>query len=114
MTSATSCVMRVSSTRLTSTTRQSCLTGSCGRSASKASSTRLPARTSEAAYLLWNTATPFGIAALNAEVSRQASIIAYADDFKFLFVLTLSWAVLVLFMQPSATAQGDSHAAAMH
>jgi hypothetical protein len=49
----------------------------------------------DAAYLLWNTVTPSGIAALNAEVTRQASIIAYADDFKFLFFLTLSGAVLV-------------------
>jgi len=69
---------------------------------------------SDAAYLLWNTATPTGIAALNAEVTRQASIIAYADDFKFLFFLTLFGAVMVLFMRPSATTQGDSHAAAMH
>ena len=69
---------------------------------------------SEAAYLLWNTATPSGIAALNAEVTRQASIIAYGDDFKFLFFLTLSGAVLVLFMRPSAKAQSDSHTAALH
>ena len=66
---------------------------------------------SDAAYLLWNTTTPSGIAALNAEVTRQASIIAYADDFKFLFFLTLSGAVLVLFMRPGAKALGDSHAA---
>jgi MFS transporter, DHA2 family, multidrug resistance protein len=69
---------------------------------------------SDAAYLLWNPTMPSGVAALNAEVTRQASIIAYADDFKFLFFLTLSGAVLVVFMRPSATAQGDSHAAAMH
>jgi DHA2 family multidrug resistance protein len=55
-----------------------------------------------AAYLLWNVTSPTGLAALNAEVTRQASIIAYSNDFKFLFFLTLPTAILVLFMRPNA------------
>jgi DHA2 family multidrug resistance protein len=55
-----------------------------------------------AAYVVWNVTNPTGLAALNAEVTRQASIIAYADDFKFLFLITLPMAILVLFMRPSA------------
>jgi MFS transporter, DHA2 family, multidrug resistance protein len=57
---------------------------------------------SDAAYLLWNVTTPTGLAALDAEVTRQASIIAYSNDFKFLFFLTLPMVILVLFMRPSA------------
>ncbi|MPZ38292.1 MAG: DHA2 family efflux MFS transporter permease subunit [Rhizobiales bacterium] len=56
----------------------------------------------DAAYLLWNVTTPAGLAALNAEVTRQASIVAYSNDFLFLFFLTLPTAILVLFMRPSA------------
>ena len=52
-----------------------------------------------AAYLLWNSATPPGIAALNEEVTRQASIIAYLDDFKLLLLLCLPMALLLLLMR---------------
>jgi DHA2 family multidrug resistance protein len=68
----------------------------------------------DAAYLLWNTTTPTGIAALNAEVTRQASIIAYSNDFKFLLYLTLSTAVMVLLMRPTAAPSGDGHAVLVH
>ena len=58
-----------------------------------------------AAYLLWNTATPSGVAALNAEVTRQAAIVAYVDDFKLLFLVCLALAPLLLLMrQPRAAA----------
>ena len=52
-----------------------------------------------AAYLIWNSATPPGIAALNEEVTRQASIIAYLDDFKLLLWLCLPMALLLLVMR---------------
>lgn len=55
-----------------------------------------------AAYVAWNVTTPNGLIALNEEVTRQASIIAYANDFKFLFLVTLAMAVPVLFMRASA------------
>jgi DHA2 family multidrug resistance protein len=65
-----------------------------------------------AAYVVWNVTTPTGLAALNVEVTRQASIIAYANDFKFLFLITLPMAILVLFMRPSAPNGGGQPAPA--
>jgi DHA2 family multidrug resistance protein len=59
------------------------------------------------AYLVWNSATSQGLAALNAEVTRQASIIAYIDDFKLLFWLCLPMALLLLFMRRPALGCGD-------
>ena len=44
----------------------------------------------------WNPHTARGLAALNAEVTRQASMIAYLDDFKAIMLLTLLLLPLVL------------------
>jgi len=41
---------------------------------------------------------PQGIVALNAEVTRQATIIAYVNDFKLLFVVSLLMLPLLLLM----------------
>ncbi len=49
------------------------------------------------AYLLWNSATQAGLSALNDEITRQASIIAYMDDFKLMLLVSLP-AVLLLFL----------------
>jgi DHA2 family multidrug resistance protein len=38
---------------------------------------------------LWSSATETGLAALNAEVSRQAVTIAYINDFRFMMYLSL-------------------------
>ena len=43
---------------------------------------------------------PAGLAALNAAVTRQAQMIAYNDDFKLMFVLTLALIPLVLLLRP--------------
>ncbi|PLZ00314.1 EmrB/QacA family drug resistance transporter [Burkholderia sp. WAC0059] len=55
----------------------------------------------------WNFHVPSGLAALNEEVTRQASMIAYVDDFKLLFVLTLAVIPFVLFLKtaPAAAAK---------
>jgi len=66
-----------------------------------------------AAYVVWNVTNPTGLAALNEEVTRQASIIAYANDFKLLFLVTLPLAFLVLFMRPAAS-NGGAEAAPAH
>ena len=50
------------------------------------------------AYLLWSTANSQGLAALNAEVTRQAAIIAYVNDFKLLFIVSLLMLPLLLMM----------------
>ena len=60
-----------------------------------------------ATYLYWSTANPQGFATLNAEVTRQAAIIAYVDDFKLLFVVSLLMLPLVLLMRRP---QGDGTA----
>ena len=64
------------------------------------------------AYLFWNSATAPGRAALNAEVTRQASIIAYLNDFKFMFVVCLATACLLLLLRrpPASSADTVKHA----
>ena len=52
-------------------------------------------------------AAPFGldtskhIAALNAEVARQAAIVAYIDDFKLMMLIALAALPLLLFLRPA-------------
>ncbi|HXQ84307.1 MAG TPA: DHA2 family efflux MFS transporter permease subunit [Xanthobacteraceae bacterium] len=62
------------------------------------------------AYLYWNTATQAGLSALNAEITRQASIIAYMDDFKLMLLVSLP-AVLLLFLmrRPGSALAGGDH-----
>jgi DHA2 family multidrug resistance protein len=66
-----------------------------------------------AVHQWWNPATTQGAALLNAEITRQSSIIAYADDFWLLMVLALSMLVLLPLMQrpPKAAAADPAHAA---
>ena len=40
--------------------------------------------------------TPSGLAALNAEVTRQAAMVAYVDDFKLLMLIALAAMPLLL------------------
>jgi DHA2 family multidrug resistance protein len=57
-------------------------------------------------YLWWGISNPQGIAALNAEVTRQAAIIAYLDDFKLLFIVSLLMIPLLLLMRGPARDAG--------
>ncbi|MHA4870989.1 MDR family MFS transporter [Duganella sp. PWIR1] len=52
--------------------------------------------------LLENVATPEAAAALNTEITRQASMIAYVDDFWLMFILTLCVIPLLLLIKPAA------------
>jgi len=65
------------------------------------------------AFVYWNTAAGAGLAALNAEITRQASIIAYADDFKFMLLITLPTAFLLLLMRRPNTAPAAAEPAAV-
>ena len=47
----------------------------------------------------WDASTLAGAAALNAEVSRQASVIAYVNDFHLLMLLTFAALPLVWFLR---------------
>ena len=57
----------------------------------------------QAPYLAapFSLSTPSGVAALNAEVTRQAAMVAYIDDFKLMMLITLaSTPLLLLFREP--------------
>jgi MFS transporter, DHA2 family, multidrug resistance protein len=47
----------------------------------------------------WNLTTPQGIAAISAEVTRQAELIAYGNDFYLLCFITLGMIPLALFLK---------------
>jgi len=62
----------------------------------------------------WDPSTAAGAAALNAEITRQASIIAYVDDFKLLMLLALAMLLLLpLMRRPSRGGAAASGHAAM-
>jgi MFS transporter, DHA2 family, multidrug resistance protein len=52
---------------------------------------------------LWNLHTHAGIAALNAEITRQAAMVAYIDDFVLMMVVTLAAVPLILLMRNPRT-----------
>jgi DHA2 family multidrug resistance protein len=51
------------------------------------------------AYLYWGINNPHGFAALNEEVTRQAAIIAYVNDFKLLFIVSMLMLPLLLMLR---------------
>jgi DHA2 family multidrug resistance protein len=62
----------------------------------------------------WNPDHLHGAAVLNQEITRQASTIAYIDDFKLMMILALCTLPLVLLIRPEKTrAIGNRHAAVM-
>jgi DHA2 family multidrug resistance protein len=55
---------------------------------------------------IWDWTTSAGAAALNAEVTRQAQMIAYLNDFRFMLFLTLAAVPLILLLRsPRRAAQ---------
>jgi len=62
-----------------------------------------------AAYLFWNSATAPGLASLNEEVTRQAMIVSYANDFKFMLIIGLPSAALVWLMKRPPRLAKPSH-----
>jgi DHA2 family multidrug resistance protein len=65
---------------------------------------RIPAFGAETALVpqAWDPSTLSGAAALNAEVSRQAAVIAYLNDFQLLMLLTFAALPLVWFLRAGA------------
>jgi DHA2 family multidrug resistance protein len=64
-----------------------------------------------APYLMppYDLATPAGIAAINAEVTRQAQMIAYINDFYFMAVVILATLPLLLLLRrPRGIAKGPA------
>ena len=60
----------------------------------------------------WNLHSLPGLSALNAEITRQASMIAYIDVFKLLMVITLGLIPLLLLLRDSRSAGGAGAPAA--
>jgi DHA2 family multidrug resistance protein len=56
-----------------------------------------------AAASFWNPASLGGATALDAVITRQANVIAYADDFKLMLILSIIVMPLVLLIRPVAT-----------
>jgi len=65
------------------------------------------------AYLLWNSATGRGRAALNGEVTRQAMQIAYAQDFLLLALVVIPPALMLILMRRPARLGGPGMVHAM-
>ena len=66
-----------------------------------------------AIHRFWDPATQQGAALLNAEVTRQSSIIAYGNDFKLLMLLALAMLLMLPLMRrpPRLAAADPAHAA---
>jgi DHA2 family multidrug resistance protein len=65
-----------------------------------------------AASRFWNPDLTHGAATLNEEITRQANIIGYVDDFKLMLILSIMALPLVLLIRPSARTQSDDAVAA--
>jgi DHA2 family multidrug resistance protein len=56
----------------------------------------------------WNMATTIGRAALNAEVTKQASVVAYANDFKLMMMVALVALPLIFLLKRAKAQAGDT------
>jgi len=56
----------------------------------------------------WSRATTVGLAALDAEVTKQASIVAYADDFKLMMLVALVALPLVFLLRRARAHAGET------
>jgi DHA2 family multidrug resistance protein len=59
------------------------------------------AKKAQAPYLTapYSLSTPSGIAALNAEVTRQAAMVAYIDDFRLMMLIALATLPVLLVLR---------------
>jgi DHA2 family multidrug resistance protein len=57
----------------------------------------------------WNPLTAAGRAALDAVITKQAQIIAYIDDYKFLMIATLAvLPLLIVFRKPAGARPAEA------
>jgi len=68
----------------------------------------------QAPYLMppFSLTTPAGVAALNAEATRQAAMVAYIDDFKLMMLIVILAAPLILLLRKPRAARPPAPAAA--
>ena len=57
---------------------------------------------------IWDMATTLGKAALNAEVTKQASVVAYANDFKLMMLVALVALPLIFLLKGSKARPGET------
>jgi MFS transporter, DHA2 family, multidrug resistance protein len=56
----------------------------------------------------WNMATTVGRAALNAEVTKQAMVVAYANDFKLMMIVALVALPLIFLLRRAEAQPGEA------
>lgn len=56
----------------------------------------------------WNMATTVGRAALNAEVTKQATVMAYANDFKLMMIVALVALPMIFLLKRAKAQPGDT------
>ena len=57
---------------------------------------------------IWDMATTLGRAALNAEVTKQAAVVAYANDFKLMMVVALLALPLIFLLRRAKAQPGEA------
>ena len=57
---------------------------------------------------IWDMATTLGRAALNAEVTKQAAVVAYANDFKLMMVVALVALPLIFLLKRAKAQPGEA------
>ena len=57
---------------------------------------------------IWDMATTLGKAALNAEVTKQASVVAYANDFKLMMIVALVALPLIFLLKRAKARPGEA------
>jgi DHA2 family multidrug resistance protein len=60
----------------------------------------------------WNLHSRVGLAALDAEINRQAAMVAYIDDFKLFLIAMVAAAPLLLLLKTGSQAQQSPEALA--
>jgi MFS transporter, DHA2 family, multidrug resistance protein len=61
-------------------------------------------------HRIWNMTTTLGRAALDAEITRQAAIIAYIDDYKFMMLIALAAMPIVFLLRKGGPPADAGHA----
>ena len=61
-----------------------------------------------AVHQAWDLATGGGLAAINMEVSRQAEMVAYLDDFKLIMIIAIASTPLLLLLRRPPRAPGNA------
>jgi DHA2 family multidrug resistance protein len=59
--------------------------------------------------MFWNTQIPFGLQNLDMMITQNAAVVAYANDFLFMFYISLPALLVVFLMKRPAAAAGPTH-----